>query len=92
MQFFKTPDELEIELGEQLRAERLRQNLTMHDIALKPANGASAIRPNAALELAGTVKTYRYLDEDETKAQEAAAAPAQGASAPANPPAPQGGI
>jgi type IV pilus assembly protein PilO len=45
--------------------------LTMHDIALKPANGASAIKPNAALELAGTVKTYRYLDEDETKAQEA---------------------
>ena len=35
MQLFKTPDELEIELGEQLRAERLRQNLTMHDIALK---------------------------------------------------------
>ena len=45
--------------------------LTMHDIALKPANGASAIRPNAALELAGTVKTYRYLDEEETQAQEA---------------------
>ena len=66
--------------------------LTMHDIALKPANGASAIRPNAALELAGTVKTYRYLDEDETKAQEAAAAPAAGAPAPTNPPAPQGGI
>ena len=45
--------------------------LTMHDIALKPANGSSAIRPNAPLELAGTVKTYRYLDEEETKAQEA---------------------
>jgi type IV pilus assembly protein PilO len=45
--------------------------LTMHDIALKPAKGSTAIRPNAALELAGTVKTYRYLDEDETKAQEA---------------------
>ena len=58
--------------------------LTMHDIALKPANGASAIRPNAALELAGTVKTYRYLDEDETAAQAAAAtAPAAPAATPA---------
>ena len=47
--------------------------LTMHDIALKPANADKGIRPNAALELAGTVKTYRYLDEDETKAQEAKA-------------------
>ena len=64
----------------------------MHDIALKPVNGATGIRPNAALELAGTVKTYRYLDEDETSAQDAGAAPAQGAPAPANPPAPQGGI
>jgi type IV pilus assembly protein PilO len=45
--------------------------LTMHDIALKPANASGGIRPNAALELAGTVKTYRYLDEEETKAQEA---------------------
>ena len=45
--------------------------LTMHDISLKPANGSASIRPNAALELAGTVKTYRYLDEEETKAQEA---------------------
>ena len=51
--------------------------LTMHDIALKPANGSSAIRPNAALELAGTVKTYRYLDEEETKAQEAKTAKAK---------------
>jgi type IV pilus assembly protein PilO len=45
--------------------------LTMHDIALKPANASGGIRPNAALELAGTVKTYRYLDEEETKVQEA---------------------
>ena len=59
--------------------------LTMHDIALKPANPAGGIKPNAALELAGTVKTYRYLDEDETKEQ-AGAAPA-----PASQPAPQGG-
>lgn len=48
--------------------------LTMHNIALKPHNPSQGIRPNAALELSGTVKTYRYLDEDETKAQEAKAA------------------
>jgi type IV pilus assembly protein PilO len=52
--------------------------LTMHDIALKPANSSGGIRPNAALELAGTVKTYRYLDEDETEAQEAKSAKPQG--------------
>ena len=51
--------------------------LTMHDIALKPANGSSGIRPNAPLELAGTVKTYRYLDEEETKEQEAKNAKAE---------------
>ncbi|MFT3897921.1 MAG: type 4a pilus biogenesis protein PilO [Thermomonas sp.] len=64
--------------------------LTMHDIALKPVNGAGGIRPNAALELAGTVKTYRYLDEDETKAQEGSTP--SGGGAPATSPAPQGGI
>ena len=44
MQLFKTPDELEIELGEQLRAERLRQNLTMHDIALRAGISEQTIR------------------------------------------------
>ncbi|MCO8251202.1 helix-turn-helix domain-containing protein [Comamonas thiooxydans] len=44
MQIFKTPDELEIELGEQLRAERLRQNLTMHDIALRAGISEQALR------------------------------------------------
>ena len=56
--------------------------MTMHDISLKPkARGAKAakdapeekIGPNSALELAGTVKTYLYLDEEETAAQEQAA-------------------
>ena len=51
--------------------------LTMHDISLKPADGSSGIRPNAPLELAGTVKTYRYLDEEETKEQEAKNAKAE---------------
>jgi len=64
--------------------------LTMHDISLRPAGSRRAaaagtdkktvgIGPNIPLELAGTVKTYRYLDEDEAKEQEknaAAAAPA----------------
>ena len=56
--------------------------MTMHDISLKPKNAradaSTRIGPNSALELAGTVKTYRYLDEDETAAQEAAATPAAG--------------
>ena len=49
--------------------------MTMHDISLQPKeNKAAGIRPNSNLELAGTVKTYRYLDEEETAAQEQAAA------------------
>jgi type IV pilus assembly protein PilO len=48
--------------------------MTMHDISLKPRGKEGVITPNSPLELAGTVKTYRYLDEDETKAQEAKAA------------------
>lgn len=56
--------------------------LTMHDIALRPKAPATTITAaSQPLELAGTVKTYRYLDEEETaKAAEAQpAAPAQGA-------------
>jgi type IV pilus assembly protein PilO len=51
--------------------------MTMHDIQLRPAGGGepgAGIRPGSALELAGTVKTYRYLDEEEAAAQEQAAA------------------
>ena len=54
--------------------------MTMHDISLQPKNAKTdpnaKIGPNSALELAGTVKTYRYLDEEETAAQAAAATPA----------------
>jgi len=54
--------------------------MTMHDISLRPVNAdkdpAAAIRPNSSLELAGTVKTYRYLDEEEAAEQEKAAAAA----------------
>ncbi len=48
--------------------------MTMHDISLQPkdakTNPNARIGPNSPLELAGTVKTYRYLDEDETAAAE----------------------
>lgn len=48
--------------------------LTMHDISLQP------VAPNSSqLELAGTVKTYRYLDEEEQMAAAAAAAAASAA-------------
>jgi type IV pilus assembly protein PilO len=54
--------------------------LTMHDIALRPKNPGKAVGINESipLELSGTVKTYRYLDEEEAAAQEKAAAGAQG--------------
>jgi type IV pilus assembly protein PilO len=56
--------------------------MTMHDISLKPVGGdkdpGAGIRPNAPLELAGTVKTYRYLDEEEAAEQANAAADASG--------------
>jgi type IV pilus assembly protein PilO len=44
--------------------------LTMHDISLKPKDPGKGIRTNTPLELAGTVKTYRYLDAEEAAAQE----------------------
>lgn len=56
--------------------------MTMHDISLRPRGGdkntLAAISPNSSLELAGTVKTYRYLDEEEAAAQEQAAKAAAG--------------
>jgi len=64
--------------------------LTMHDISLEP-KGGGAISANTALELSGTVKTYRYLDEEESAEQErlAAQAAAGGTATPAT--APGGG-
>lgn len=52
--------------------------LTMHDIQLQPKDG-KAITRGGALELSGTVKTYRYLDELEIAEQEKAAQQAAGA-------------
>lgn len=48
--------------------------LTMHDINLKPRDKNGVISRGGALELAGTVKTYRYLDDNELQAEEATAA------------------
>jgi len=48
--------------------------LTMHDINLKPKDPKAGIGPRGALELSGTVKTYRYLDDEEMAEQEKAAA------------------
>jgi type IV pilus assembly protein PilO len=56
--------------------------MTMHDISLKPrAKEGGVITPNSPLELAGTVKTYRYLDEEEVALQEAATAETDGKKA-----------
>ncbi len=49
--------------------------MTMHDISLKPQRQGQGRgdQPEQPLELAGTVKTYRYLDEEEVAEQDAAA-------------------
>jgi type IV pilus assembly protein PilO len=77
--------------------------MTMHNIELTPRADAGAdkkkvvgIGPNSTLELKGTVKTYRYRDEEETaSATPAAGGTAAAAGAPpaaaAPTPAPQGG-
>ncbi|KLD79565.1 type 4a pilus biogenesis protein PilO [Xanthomonas hyacinthi] len=51
--------------------------LTMHDINLKPRDKAAGITARGELELSGTVKTYRYLDDKEMADQEKAAAAAK---------------
>ena len=55
--------------------------LTMHDISLKPKERRGGIRPGGMLELSGTVKTYRYLDEFEISQQEQGAANGAGGGA-----------
>lgn len=44
MENIKTPEELELELGEQLRTERLRQNITMEDLCLKAGVSKQTLR------------------------------------------------
>ena len=47
--------------------------LTMHDVSLTPEHAAkNGTSTDGILVLQGTVKTYRYLDEDETTARDAA--------------------
>jgi len=74
--------------------------LTMHDVSLKPQKkpgAANAPSPAQAaidasqLTLEGTVKTYRYVDDEEAAAAHEAANPkkpgAKPAAKPAKPPA-----
>jgi type IV pilus assembly protein PilO len=58
--------------------------LTMHDINLKPRDKGGVITRGGALELAGTVKTYRYLDDNELQ-------PADGSAAVVQPKGQEGG-
>ena len=46
--------------------------MTMHDIVLTPRSvrPGEKIGPNTPLQLAGTVKTYRYLDDEEASQSE----------------------
>lgn len=53
--------------------------LTMHDITLKTNDKPAAGAPPGQLKLEGTVKTYRYLDEEEQAAL-APPPPTQGAT------------
>jgi len=61
--------------------------LTMHDVSLRPLKtaGASALAAGGQLTLEGTVKTYRYVDDEEAAAVQAAAAPKKPGAAPAKP-------
>ncbi|HKE48446.1 MAG TPA: type 4a pilus biogenesis protein PilO [Rhodanobacteraceae bacterium] len=63
--------------------------LTMHDVSLKPVKGGSQNAPIATgqLSLEGTVKTYRYVDDEEAAAAQAAAKPARKGAVPAKKPA-----
>jgi len=67
--------------------------LTMHDISLKPTIKSGKISADGSLTLEGTVKTYRYMDEEEQAAAGPKAAPAAPAAAasPASPASPAGG-
>jgi type IV pilus assembly protein PilO len=65
--------------------------MTMHDISLKPRENVQgpqndkkpvAIGPNTILELKGTVKTYRYRDEEEVEGAAPAGGTAPAAGAP----------
>ena len=70
--------------------------LTMHDVSLKPARpatgantAAQALAAGGELLLEGTVKTYRYVDDEEASAAQAAKPTKKGAPPPKKPVAPQ---
>ena len=50
--------------------------LTMHDISLQPTDSEAG--PTGQLAMEGTVKTYRYLDEEEIAAAAPPPTPARG--------------
>jgi type IV pilus assembly protein PilO len=67
--------------------------LTMHDVSLKPAKGPGT-GVNAAtgqLSLDGTVKTYRYLDDEEAASVQQAEAARKGGKKPPAPAKPAKG-
>lgn len=64
--------------------------LTMHDVSLKPTTATKGADTGQLL-LEGTVKTYRYLDENEADAAAAKKQPAGGKPAPKPAAAPKGG-
>lgn len=58
--------------------------LTMHDVSLKPATSPGGkASASGLLILEGTVKTYRYLDDEEAAAVQAAKNPPKKGAAPA---------
>ncbi len=67
--------------------------LTMHDVSLKPAKAATgaggasaqALASGGQLLLEGTVKTYRYVDDEEISAAQAAAKPTKKGIPPKKP-------
>jgi type IV pilus assembly protein PilO len=67
--------------------------LTMHDVSLKPTKvttgtgSSSSLASAGPLLLEGTVKTYRYVDDEESAEAQAAAKPAKKGVPPAKKPA-----
>jgi type IV pilus assembly protein PilO len=54
--------------------------LTLHDVSLTPkATAKDGVAGDGQLVLQGTVKTYRYLDDEETAAQKPSAGKPAGA-------------
>jgi type IV pilus assembly protein PilO len=61
--------------------------LTMHDVSLRPVKTTGPPAAAGQLSLEGTVKTYRYLDDDEAAATQKPGTPPKPGAAPAPKPA-----